>query len=197
VTRNWLSHGSSHMTILECLRAMQSLIDTLEIISPAVLPHVADADAALACIQSHITCVETALCAEVELSVELHACLVFMRALEQLRVCARSCLPPRAHDGDINIIIEEIPKSRPETPERLLCSMVLKGRNYMFHGANMSMTLPLLQSACAVSLLLRSLGAPAAVTEACDARAMQLMARIGISDVKSCVVQVVTSHSVT
>lgn len=206
MTRNWLSHGSSHVTVSECLRAMQSLMDMLEIMSPAVLPHASDADAALACIRGHMTCVESALVADVELSVELHACLVFMRALEQLRVCARSCLPPHAHNDDICTITEEISKKHNRPEEQLACRMVLQGRHYMFHGAHMRMTLPLLQSACAVSLLLRSLGAPAAladacdpavVADACDARAMQLMARMGISDVTSCVARVVTSHSDT
>ena len=51
----------------------------------------------------------------------------------------------------------------------------------MFHGADTRMTLPLLQSACAVSLLLRFLGAPAAAADTCDARAMQLMARMGMA----------------
>ena len=50
-------------------------------------------------------------------------------------------------------------------------------------GAGTRMTLQLLHSACAVSLLLRFLGAPAAAADTCDARAMQLMARMGISDV--------------
>ena len=158
MTRNWLSHGSSHVAASECVRAMQSLMDLLDIISPAVLPSASDADAVLASIQSHITRVEVALPAEADLSVELHTCLVFMRALQQLRVCARARLPPRTHDGDIATIIDEIlKKCNPQ--QQLLCSMVLKGRNYMFHGADTRMTLPLLQSACAVSLLLRFLGA--------------------------------------
>lgn len=119
-----------------------------------------------------------------------------MRALQQLRVCARARLPPRTHDGDIATIIDEIlKKCKPE--QQLLCSMVLKGRHYMFHGADTRMTLPLLQSACAVSLLLRFLGAPAAAADSCDARAMQLMARMGISDVKSCVAEAVSGHSDT
>ena len=170
------------------------LINLLDIVSPAVPPHASDADAVLACIQSHITRVEVALPAEADLSVELHTCLVFMRALQQLRVCASACFPPRTHDGDITTIIEEIlKKCKPE--QQLLCSMVLKGRHYMFHGADTRITLPLLQSACAVSLLLRFLGAPAAAADACDARAMQLMARMGISDVKSCVADAVSGHS--
>jgi hypothetical protein len=120
-----------------------------------------------------------------------------MRALEQLRICARSCLPPHAHNDDICTITEEILKKHNRPEEQLACRMVLQGRHYMFHGAHMRMTLPLLQSACAVSLLLRSLGAPAAVANACDARAMQLMARMGISDATLCVARVVTSHSDT
>jgi len=196
VTRNWLSHGSSHVAASECVRAMQSLMDLLDIISPAVLPSASDADAVLASIQSHITRVEVALPAEADLSVELHTCLVFMRALQQLRVCARARLPPRTHDGDITTIIDEIlKKCNPQ--QQLLCSMVLKGRHYMFHGADTRMTLPLLQSACAVSLLLRFFGAPAAAADSCDARAMQLMARMGISDVKSCVAEAVSGHSDT
>jgi hypothetical protein len=66
VTRNWMSHGSSHVAASECVRAMQSLMDLLDIISPAVLPSASDADAVLACIQSHITRVEVALPAEAD-----------------------------------------------------------------------------------------------------------------------------------
>ncbi len=175
---------------------MQSLLGMLEIMSPAVLPHRKDANAALAaCILSHLTCVESALCAEVELSVEQHACLVFMRALKQLRDHARDRLPSCPHDGDIGAIIEEILKKHSRAEQQLACSMVLKGRHYMFHGAHIRMTLPLLQSACAVSLLLRSLRVPAEEVDACNARAMQLMARMGISDTTSCVTELVnTSH---
>ena len=176
---------------------MQSLLGMLEIMSPAVLPHTNDADAALACIQSHFASVESALCSEVELSVEQHACLVFMRALKQLRDCARDRLPSCAHDDDIGTIIEELSRKRSRPEQQLACSMVLKGRHYMFHGADTRMTLPLLQSACAVSLLLRSLRAPAEEVDACNARAMQLMARMGISDTTSCVAELITSHSDT
>jgi hypothetical protein len=62
--------------------------------SPAFLPHVSDADAVLACIQIHITCVVVAIPAEADLSVKLHTCPVFMRALQQLLVCVdRACRP--------------------------------------------------------------------------------------------------------
>lgn len=189
-------HGNSHVTASECVRAMRSLMDWVDIISPAVLPSASDADAVMACIQSDIMRVEMALPAEADLSVELHTCLVFMHALQQLRVCARACLPPRTHDGDIATIIEEIlKKCKPE--QQLLCNLVLKGRHYMFRRADTLMTLPLLLSACAVSLLLRYIGAPAAAADDCDAGAMQLMARMGISDVKSCVAEAVSGHSDT
>lgn len=204
MTRYWMDHGSMEVSVSECLRAMQSLMYMLEIMTPAVLPHTSDADAALDCIQSHFACVESALCAEVELSVELHACLVFMRALRQLRDGTRNCMSSRAHDGNIGVIIEQILRNHSKPQQQLACSMVLQGRHYMFHGTNMRLSLPLLQSACAVSLLLRSLGAPAtvadncnarAMADACDAQAMQLMVRMGISDATSCVAELVTSHS--
>ncbi len=58
------------------------------------VPHASDADAVLACIQIHITCVVAAIPAEADLSVKLHTCLVFMRALQQLLVCIeRACRP--------------------------------------------------------------------------------------------------------
>ncbi len=174
---------------------MQSLLVMLEIMSPVVLPHTTNADPALACIQSHFASVESALCAEVELSVEQHACLVFMRALKQLRDHARDHLPSCPHDGDIGAIIEELSRRHSRPVQQLACRMILKGRHYMFHGAHMRMTLPLLQSACAVSLLLRSLHAPAQEVDACNARAMQLMAHMGISDTASCVAELVTGHS--
>lgn len=154
-TRNWSSHGSGHATVGERLRAMQSLTDMLGIIAPVVLPQFADAAHAIACIQHHAECVESACSARLaDLSVELHACLVFMRALEQLRACYIGHMSDP--NCDITDIIEDIRrKMKPE--QQIACKMVMKGRHRVFHGTDMHSTLALLQCTCAVAHILRFL----------------------------------------
>ena len=154
-TRNWVGHGSGRATVGERLRAMQSLMDMLGIIGPVVLPALAVADQAIACIQHHVECVESACPGGLaDLSVEFHACLIFMRALELLRVRYISLNPECK--GEITDIIEKIRrKMRPE--QQIACNMVRKGRHYVFHGADMRRSLALLQCTCAVAQLLRFL----------------------------------------
>jgi len=203
VTRSWWSHGSDNVTVVECTHAMQSLIDMLGMMVPVVLPRPADADAAIACIQSRITRVESALSddpasAPAELSIEFHSCLIFMRALEQLRAaaCSSKVLEALPHDSDINEIIDIIRLTGKLKPEQaVMCDIVVKGCHYMFHGADTHRTLALLQCTCAVAPLLQYLGASDAAADACEASAMQLMQRMGISDVKLLLQEVVASHS--
>ena len=203
VTRNWWSHGSGHVTVAGCTRALQSLIDMLGMMVPVVLSRPADADAALASIQSCITRVESAFSddpasAPAELSIEFHSCLIFMRALVQLRAaaCSSAMLKTLPHDSDISEIIIAIRSAGKLKPEQVvMCDVVDKGRHYMLHGTDTRRTLALLQCTCAVAPLLRFLGAPAAEADACEASAMQLMQRMGISDVKTILQEVVASHS--
>ena len=262
VTRNWWSHGSGHVTVSECTRAMQSLVDMLHIMVPVVLPRPADADAALASIQSRITRLESPLSGDsspalADLSVEFHACLIFMRALLQLRTAVLNSPMMKAckaaagdagsaavkgskglsHDSDITDMIDAIRSTGKLKAEQvMMCDVVVKGRHYMFHGTDTRRSLALLQCTCAVASLLRFLQpqpppapkvttagavssggaspgsatpktpatAPAAraaasfeceAADACEASAMQLMQRMGISDVKLLLQEVVASHS--
>lgn len=172
---------------------MHSMIDVLRILSP----HFADAAAAIASIQQHVTCIESACTTGLaDLSVEFHACLVFMRALEQLRTCYTRLMP--GSSGEITEIIEAIRKMmRPE--QQILCHMVLKGRNYMFHGADMHRSLALLQCTCAVAMILRFLllqldPASTAECESVDICVNQLMKRIGCSDFGSLIQEAVANH---
>ena len=58
VTRNWMGHGSGKVMVAECKRAMQSLIDMLDIVGPVVLGRPSDAVATRAFIRRHIECME-------------------------------------------------------------------------------------------------------------------------------------------
>ncbi len=155
MTRNWVGHGSGYATVGERLRAMQSLMDMLGIITPIVLPRSADAANAIASIQHHINCVQSASSTGMaDLSVELHACLIFMRALEQLRTYYKDQM--KDPNCEITAIIEDIRiKMKPE--QQIVCRMVVKGRNYVFHGTDMQRTLGLLQCTCAVAQIFRFL----------------------------------------
>lgn len=135
---------------------MQSLMDMFNIIGPVVLPASTIAEEAIACIQHKIECVESECSGGLaDISVEFHAWLIFMRALEQLR-CRYMSLNPMCN-GEITGIIEEIRKKTKKPEQRIACNMVLKGRHYVFHGADMRRTLALLQCTCAVAQLLRFL----------------------------------------
>ncbi len=154
-TRNWSSYGSGNATVGERLRAMQSLTDMLGIIAPVVLPRFADAAHAIACIQNHVECIESACSTRLaDLSVELHACLVFTRALEQLRACYIGHMPDP--NCDINDIIEDI-RRKMKPDQQIACKMVMKGRHRVFHGSDTHSTLLLLQCTCAVAYILRVL----------------------------------------
>jgi hypothetical protein len=177
-----MGHGSGKVMVAECKRAMQSLIDMLDIVVPVDLDRPSDALATQASIQRHIECMESVLsdgpeAAFVELSVESHAYLVFMRALEQLRSAALSCpalIAKKApcsdessavktetqlsQNSDITALIGSI-KSRMNKVNNfehsVLCDVVVKGRNYVFHGTDSHKTLALLQCTCAVASLIR------------------------------------------
>jgi hypothetical protein len=155
VTRNWVGHGSGYATVEERLRAMQSLMDMLGIITPIVLPRSADAANAIASIQHHMNRVQSASSTGMaDLSVELHACLIFMRALEQLRTYYKDQM--KDPNCEITAIIEDI-RIKMKSEQQIVCKMVVKGRNYVFHGTDMQRTLGLLQCTCAVAQIFRFL----------------------------------------
>jgi hypothetical protein len=167
VTRNWLSHGSGRVAVPECKRAVKSLVGILEFFGPFFHSLAADADAATASVQvqRHIQCMESSLTAlHADLSVPFHANLLFMRALDQLRVAACSSAMIRTKDNkqfsdlfsrnsEVSEILEAIPKGNQDLA--LYCELVHRGRNYFFHGANIHETFLLLLCTCAVAPLLR------------------------------------------
>jgi hypothetical protein len=209
VTRSWVSHGSGHASVAECIRAMQSLIEILRIIVPVVLPD-ADADTAIASIRNHIKIVETAqanLALGVSMSIPSHACLIFMRAMHQLReAAAAKVLSGLDCDiADDNGALEAIRKTGILSGDNIVFwDLVKKGRNYIFHGKHNNNTTFLLLCTCAVEKLLRFLCALGSspdprisnLADACHASAKQLMERMGISDVKTLVQAFVESHSI-
>jgi hypothetical protein len=105
----------------------------------------------------------------------------------------------------------------------MLCDVVLKGRNYLVHGSDVHNTLALVQCTCAVAQLLRFLyrqSSPArllpqkydsaassmpkahaeffpgyAAAEDVETSALQLMDRMGISDVDTLLKDIVVAHS--
>ncbi len=224
MTRHWYSHGIGIVSVAECTRAMQSLIDMLGIIAPVLLACPSDANATLDSIQGRIARVESLLSYSdrVEISVESHACLIFMRALECLRVAVGSELEV-PHGIDIIDAIQRIPKIRTARPvHTMLCDVVLKGRNYLVHGSDVHNTLALVQCTCAVAQLLRFLyrQSPArflpkeyysaassmpkahaetfpgyAAADDVETSALQLMDRMGISDVDTLLKDIVVAHS--
>ncbi len=260
MTRNWMCHGSGKVMIAESKRAMQSLIDMLDIVVPVVLGRPSDAVATTqACIRRHIECMESVLsddpdAAFVDLSVESHAYLIFVRALEQLRGAVLNCPALKvkkasfsdessaaktemqlSQNSDITELIKSIKQMN--NVKSVLCDVVVKGRNYLFHGTDSHKTLALLQCTCAVASLIRfiysyssapsikvrtpdaagindtvpgsaspqtpatpAFGATGNVecgaVEACETSVLQLMARVGICDVKALLKEVVAEHAV-
>lgn len=207
VTRSWFGHGSGHLTVAECTRAMQSLIEILGIIVPVVLP-CTDANAAIASIRSHIQTVETAL-ANLDLGVFLpirfQACLTFMRAMHKLREAAASKGLSSLHCdiADENGALKAISKAGIHGDYIDYCELVKKGRNYIFHGKNNDETIFLLLCTCAVEQLLRFLCTvgkspdPQISDEAnsCESSALQLMKCMGMNDVNTLVTEFVKSRS--
>jgi hypothetical protein len=212
VKRNWFSHGSGHVAVAECTGAMQSLIDMLNIISPIVICRSADADAAVASIQGHIFSVESALSQDPSippsLSIHFQACLMFIRAMRQLRIIA-------AKNG-VSTLDRDIADETPGAPgaikatkdtgklsgsEAFCCEIVLRGRNYIFHGKNVDKTVSLLICTCAVATLLRVICRDVARTnvceaaDVCEASVQQLMVRVGLFDIKYLWREICSNHS--
>ena len=78
------------------------------------------------------------------------------------------------------------------------CDVVLRGRNYMFHGKSNDKAISLLLCTCAVAQLLRFLSkmpSTPVAADACEASALHLMQRMGISHVNMLLQEVVASHS--
>jgi hypothetical protein len=160
---------------------MQSLTDMVSIVTPVVLPQSDDAAEAIASIVHHVKCVESACSSGLaDLSVEFHACLIFMRALEQLRACYIGHMPDP--DSEIKDIIEDVKKKMKSPEQRILCDMVLQGRNYVFHGADMHRTLALLQCTCAVAHILRFLASNNALCAPSRSPKVRAADAVGSSD---------------
>jgi hypothetical protein len=206
VTRNWWSHGAGHVTVEECVRAMQAALDILCFMLPQSSISGAEADAVNASVQSHIADVSRACSGanDVHLSVFSQTCLFFMRAMHQLRVAAGGSFV-----CDLGEAIAAMKhKGKLDQNEAFCCEAVLKGRHYMFHGKDTDRVLPLLVSLCSISTLLKRLCAPAKDARAsaekearkndasaCDASVMELMARLGVDDAALMLRHIVEGHA--
>jgi tetratricopeptide (TPR) repeat protein len=187
VTRNWWSHGSGLVTIPECVRAMKSLIDLIGIVCRLDISGQSCADSSIERIQWHIAIVESSrLSLSAEFSVPFHTCIVFMRALDQLRIFACSTLfhqqqhvaadkksrtkaaSTAASGGDstpkVAIFTHDsdfadiIDAIKPFASNlHFVCDMLKKGRNYFFHGTDSNQTFLLLMCSFAVAPLLKTL----------------------------------------
>ncbi len=141
---------------------MQSVMVLIEFMSPVVKSCPSDATSLLASIQSRISLVESIFFAPssavAELSVESHACIVFIRALEQLRTAAYKMFSDLKYDEEITEILIKIRSTgNLKGTDPLFCNLVIKGRNYLSHGADMHKTFSLLLCTCAAASLLRFL----------------------------------------
>ena len=216
VTRNWWGHGAGHVTVEECVRAMQAALDILCFMLPTSSISCSEADAVSASVQSHIADVSLAYpgANDVHLSMFSQTCLFFMRAMHQLRVAAGG-----SFDCDIVEAIAALKhKGKLDQTGAFCCEAVLKGRHYMFHGKDTDRVLPLLVSLCSISTLLQWLGATKSVSaekktrakdasasdkkearekdaSACDASVMELMARLGVDDVVLIMQHIVEGHA--
>jgi hypothetical protein len=110
----------------------------------------------------------------VALSVSSIACLFFTRALQRL------CKAINIAD----ISLEALAANGPTGQEmKLVKECVWDGRCYLYHGKCNRKSMSLLVCVCAVSRLLRSLAPAFAVdADACDADAMQLLARMQLCE---------------
>jgi hypothetical protein len=201
VTRNWWCHGTGRVTAEECVRAMQATIHILGFLLPKVPSiSVAEADAVTTSVYRHIDVVNQA-CAgvkDVHISAFSQTCLFFMRAMQQLRVVAglsTKLNKPLTRDHDIahndGAIRAMMQSGNLSHIEVFCCEAVLKGRNYIYHGKDADRVLPLLVSACSVSVLLRWLDESAEA----DASMLNLMACMGIADTKMLLQRVVEGHA--
>jgi hypothetical protein len=198
VTRNWWSHGTGHVTVEECVRAMQAALDILAFLLPKSSISIVQADAVSASVQGYIADVNRA-CAganDIHLSMFSQTCLFFMRAMQQLRVAGGTC------DMDLSEAITAMKKKgKLSQNEAFCCEAVLKGRHYIFHGKDTDRVLPLLVSLCSVSTLLRWLGksgeekAREEEARACDASVIELMARMGVDDAALLLRHVLKGHA--
>ncbi len=221
MTRHWWSHDSGIVTIPECIRAIQSLIDVINILCVVEKSSRSLADDTIKSLQGHIAIVEVShLSKSAELSVPFHACIVFMRALNQLRIFASTAsfhkqrqdkenhvVTKFSRDSDFKDVLEAIKKFANNLS--FVCDMLKKGRNYFFHGTDSHQTFLLLICAFAVAPLLKMLYTsknPAKLTayvsdgicepaDTCHAHAMHLMIHMGIADGKVLLSKILTSQS--
>ena len=172
VTRNWFSHGCS-LSLTQVVRAMTSLL--------AAIVDLRCDDVS----QQHATAVITACIADVRactvpgapltMTVNSISCLFFIRALQRL------CKAVRVDDISKETLNSKWPNRNLEIQLAMDC--VWEGRCYLFHGKCSRKSMALLVCMCAVSRLLRSLDPAFAVdADACDADAMQLLARMQLCE---------------
>ena len=167
VTRHWFSHGH-RLSVTQIMRAIVSLLGTIaKLRCDPVLEQAATA-VITACIDDvHARHVPGC---PVALPISSIACLFFTRALQRL------CKAINVADISLNALAANGPTSQ---EMKLVKECVWNGRCYLYHGKCNRKSMALLVCMCAVSRLLRSLVPAFAIdADACDADAMQLLARM-------------------
>jgi len=172
VTRNWVAHET--LSVEEVKRGMQSLVDTLTMLKcdPSLLPPVRST------IEGYLREIDDA-CAPGALpllSIGSLARLYFMRNSQ--RLCAAV-----GERHDVGKAIERMAKG--DTLIELQKVFVVKSRHDLQHGKSNGKSLSVMVALCSVLSLLRNLSSThafpndiTAAADACDADAMQLLARM-------------------
>ena len=183
VTRHWFSHGHS-LPVTQIMRAIVSLLGTIAKLRCDPVAEQAATAVITACI-ADVHARHVPAC-PVALSVSSIACLFFTRALQRLYKAINVA----------DISPEALAASGPSSQEmKLVKECVWDGRCYLYHGKCNRKSMALLVCMCAVSRLLRSLApAFAADADACDADAMQLLARMQLCKKQQLLQAVSLSH---
>ena len=171
VTRNWLSHGR-RLSVTQVVRAMTSLLGTIRRLGCDPTHEQLAIGVITSCIADvHAHRIPSS---PVTLTVNSIACLFFTRALQRLYKAINVA----------DISPEALAARGPSSQEmKLVKECVWDGRCYLYHGKCNRKSMALLVCMCAVSRLLRSLSpAFAADADACDADAMQLLARMQLCE---------------
>jgi len=185
VTRNWLSHGR-RLSVTQVMRAMTSLLGTIRRLGCDPTHEQLAIGVITSCIADvHAHRIPSS---PVTLTVNSIACLFFTRALQRL------CKAINVDD----ILKDTLPLKWPNRKQeiQLAIDCVWDGRCYLYHGKCNRKSMALLVSTSAISRLLRSLGPAFGVdADACDADAMQLLARMKLCDEKVLLDAVSRAHS--
>jgi hypothetical protein len=167
VTRHWFSHGHS-MSVTQIMRANVSLLGTIAKLRCDPVAEQAATAIITACI-ADVHALRVPAC-PVALSVSSIACLFFTRALQRL------CKAIKTDDITMDALAAI---GGTNQDMKVVKECVWDGRCYLYHGKCNRKSLALLVSMCAISRLLRSLGAAfAGDADSCDADIMQLLARM-------------------